>query len=113
MQPFVITEWLRTKEFPVLIIERNVVDVAYAMLMRKWNYPSDIVANTEVDVLTGLVKGLKTAELELKKLDGERIHYNELHYECKVITMIIFQLYRLKECNSPIHRHYTLRLRTD
>ncbi len=96
VQPFVITEWLRTKKFPVLIIERDVVDVAYAMLMRKWNYPSDIVVNTEVDVLTGLVKGLKAAELELKKLDGERIHYNELIHNETSLHLALKNLYPRK-----------------
>ena len=64
--------------------------------MRKWNYPSDIVVNTEVDVLTGLVKGLKAAELELKKLDGERILYNELIHNETSLHLALKNLYPRK-----------------
>jgi hypothetical protein len=96
VQPFVITEWLRAKKFPVLIIERDVVDVAYSMLMRKWNYPSDVLANTEIDLLTGLVAGLKVAELELKKLNAERIHYNDLISNENSLHLALKNLYPRK-----------------
>ena len=44
VNPLVVAKWPRLKQFNVLKIERNLTEVAYAMLTRGWHYPRQAAA---------------------------------------------------------------------
>lgn len=97
VQPFAMASWLKKHSFPVLIIERNLAEIAYPMVVRDWTYPANAATESGNDTLSKVISGLKAAELELQKIDGERIKYNELIYDETVLQKALQKLYPQKK----------------
>lgn len=76
VQPFVIGGWQGLGDFKVLKVRRNVAEVAYTMLKRKWLYPARAASVFEAHPWA-LVEGLVRAEAVLDALPGETIDYAE------------------------------------
>jgi len=94
VQSFVMEEWLSVHpELKVLIIERNVIDVAHAMLMREWYWPGDIIENSSPNIFSKIVFGLKTAEATLKKVNGLSIKYEEFIENETILQKALQSLY--------------------
>jgi hypothetical protein len=74
VQPFVVADWIDPAEFCVLKIRRDVAEVAYAMIKRRWQYPGD-AAFIHQSHPWALIEGLVRAESVLASLPGETVHY--------------------------------------
>jgi hypothetical protein len=74
VQPFVIGGWDGLGEFRVLKVRRDVAEVAYTMLKRKWLYPAGAASVFE-EHPWALVEGLVRAEMVLDALPGETVDY--------------------------------------
>jgi hypothetical protein len=74
VQPFVLGGWEGLGEFEVLRVRRDVAEVAYAMLKRRWLYPAE-AASVFVAHPWALVEGLVRAETVLDALPGETVEY--------------------------------------
>jgi hypothetical protein len=74
VQPFVVAERLALGEFCVLKVERDVAEVAYAMIHRHWQYPGS-AASLHGSHPWSLIEGLLRAERALAALPGETVHY--------------------------------------
>jgi len=74
VQPFVIGGWEGLGDFEVLKVRRNVAEVAYTMLKRKWLYPARAASVFDAHPWA-LVEGLVRAEAVLDALPGETVEY--------------------------------------
>jgi hypothetical protein len=74
VQPFVIGGWEGLGEFRVLKVRRNVAEVAYTMLRRRWLYPARAASVFDAHPWA-LVEGLVRAEAVLDALPGETVEY--------------------------------------
>jgi len=74
VQPFVVGGWDGLGDFKVLKVRRNVAEVAYTMLKRRWLYPAR-AASVFGDYPWTLVEGLVRAEAVLDALPGETVEY--------------------------------------
>ena len=74
VQPFVIGGWEGLGDFSVLKVRRNVAEVAYTMLKRRWHYPARAASVFE-EYPWALVEGLVRAEAVLDALPGETVEY--------------------------------------
>jgi hypothetical protein len=74
VQPFVIGGWEGLGDFKVLKVRRNVAEVAYTMLKRRWLYPAQAASVFEAHPWA-LVEGLVRAEAVLDALPGETVAY--------------------------------------
>src|ERR1700752_2598725 len=74
VQPFVIGGWEGLGDFEVLKVRRNVAEVAYTMLKRRWLYPARAARGFDAHPWT-LVEGLVRAEMVLDALPGETVEY--------------------------------------
>jgi len=74
VQPFVVGGWDGLGDFKVLKVRRNVAEVAYTMLKRRWLYPAR-AASVFDDHPWTLVEGLVRAEAVLDALPGETVEY--------------------------------------
>lgn len=77
-QPFVIGSWVRQNpNVRVLKIMPNIPHVAFAMMQRKWMYPT--VASRQIgDEATMMIEGLLMAEGVLREVPGEEIGFDVL-----------------------------------
>ena len=76
VQPFVIGGWEGLGDFKVLKVRRNVAEVAYTMLKRRWFYPAQAASVFDAHPWA-LVEGLVRAEAVLDALPGETVDYAE------------------------------------
>jgi hypothetical protein len=74
VQPFVIGGWEGLGDFKVLKVRRNVAEVAYTMLKRRWLYPAQAASVFDAHPWA-LVEGLVRAEAVLEALPGETVDY--------------------------------------
>ena len=74
VQPFVIGGWEGLGDFKVLKVRRNVAEVAYTMLKRRWLYPARAASVFDAHPWA-LVEGLVRAEAVLDALPGETVDY--------------------------------------
>jgi len=74
VQPFVIGGWEGLGDFKVLKVRRNVAEVAYTMLKRRWFYPAQAASVFDAHPWA-LVEGLVRAEAVLDALPGETVDY--------------------------------------
>ena len=78
VQPFVVSAWL--KQGPprqALKIKPNIAHVAFAMLQRRWLYPT--VASRQIGTTPAMmVEGLLMAEAALSEVPGEEVAFDDL-----------------------------------
>jgi hypothetical protein len=74
VQPFVVGGWEGLGDFKVLKVRRNVAEVAYTMLKRRWLYPAQAASVFEAHPWA-LVEGLVRAEAVIDVLPGETVDY--------------------------------------
>jgi hypothetical protein len=96
VQPFVMSAYLKLNNFPVLIIDRNIIDIAYSMVIRNWFYPADIVIDCDLDSITKLVLGLKKAKEEIQTVEGVHLNYDEFIYDENCLQIALHELYPRK-----------------
>ena len=92
VQPFVIGGWEGLGDFKVLKVRRNVAEVAYTMLKRKWLYPARAASVFEAHPWA-LVEGLVRAEAVLDALPGETIDYAEAVLDHDPLERALRRLY--------------------
>jgi hypothetical protein len=92
VQPFVIGGWQGLGEFQVLKVRRNVAEVAYTMLKRKWLYPARAASVFEA-YPWALVEGLVRAEAVLDALPGETIEYADAVIDHDPLDAALRRLY--------------------
>jgi hypothetical protein len=90
VNPFLLSRWLQAREFPVLRIERDVVEVALAMHARRWLYPA--CRSTFLDEL-GLVDGLLRARAALRQVPAVVVHFDQIVRDESVLRQALEQLY--------------------
>lgn len=103
VQPFAVCDWLRTKDFPVLILHRNILDVAYSMMVREWYYPSTVVQEKGKGMLDQVLKGLIMAEAALSSLKGIHLEYEDLTHSEEALHAALKSLYPPRDL--PIVRY--------
>ena len=92
VQPFVIGGWEGLGDFRVLKVRRNVAEVAYTMLKRKWLYPARAASVFEAHPWA-LVEGLVRAAAVLDALPGETIDYAEAVLDHDPLEGVLRKLY--------------------
>src|SRR5215813_15163233 len=76
VHPFLLSTFLRDKEFAVLKIKRDLTDVCYSMLQMEWFYPARAAEkSTRLD--DAVIEGLIRAEKVIDSIPGETIHYDD------------------------------------
>jgi hypothetical protein len=108
IQPFVVSEWLRSTEFRVLSIKRNLTDVIYSMLAQKWFYPKS-AARGEGDEMDLLIEGIIRADRALDATAAERVDYDDLVADESALRNALAKLYpeaamRGFQFNSSFHK---------
>lgn len=112
VQPFVVSAWLREgPPRPVLKIRPNIAHVAFAMLHRKWLYPT-VVSRQSGSMLTMMVEGLLAAEAALDKVPGESIVFDDLIDDWSNLRSALERLYP-GERVTPIGRAHDFERRGD
>ena len=74
VQPFVVANWLDAREVCVLKVRRDIAEVAYSMIGRRWDYPAD-AASLNLTQPRAVIEGLLRAESVLEALPGVTIDY--------------------------------------
>jgi len=97
VQPFVIGGWEGLGDFKVLKVRRDVAEVAYTMLKRKWLYPAR-AASVFDDHPWALVEGLVRAEAVLDALPGETVDYADAVLDHDPLDVALRRLYP----NAPL-----------
>jgi hypothetical protein len=92
IHPFVVSEWLRSNEFRVLRIRRQVTDVVYSMLSHEWFYPKT-ASRSQGEVEDMVIEGIIRASLALDSAPGEHIDYDELIADENVLRNALVKLY--------------------
>ena len=92
VQPFVVSEWLRSNGFRVLRIKRNLTDVAFSMLNQGWHYPV-FASRSEGDPQEMLIEGIIRADRALDSVPGEHIDYDDLMADENVLRNALVKLY--------------------
>ena len=92
VQPFVVSEWLRSSQFCVLRIKRNLTDVAFSMLRQGWHYPR-FGSRSEGDLEEMVIEGIIRAEMALDRVPGEQVDYDNLMADESVLRNALVKLY--------------------
>lgn len=92
VQPFVVSEWLRSSQFRVLRIKRNLTDVAFSMLHQGWNYPI-LASRSEGDLQEMVIEGIIRADMALDCAPGEQVDYDDLMADESVLRNVLIKLY--------------------
>jgi hypothetical protein len=106
VQPFVVAAWGGLREFRVLYVRRDLAEVAYAMLRRRWYYPAAVVDSVERPRLRrgrratrsptlseSLVRGLLLAEEALEQVPAARIEFEDLLTSPDALAAVLGRLY--------------------
>jgi hypothetical protein len=96
VNPFVVSEWLKSNKFCVLRIKRNIADIAYSMLEKGWHYPS-VASHSQGDLTTSVIEGLLRANQALDLVPGEDLNYDDFIYDEASIMTALSRLYPLRE----------------
>ncbi len=93
VQPFVASQWLRDHPgIAVLKIRPNIAHVAFAMIARRWLYPT--IASTAGNcVEERMVSGLLRAAEALERVPGECVAYDDLVDGFEPLRMALSRLY--------------------
>jgi hypothetical protein len=92
VQPFVIGGWEGLGDFKVLKVRRNVAEVAYTMLKRRWLYPARAASVFDAHPWA-LVEGLVRAEAVLDALPGETVEYADAVLDHEPLEAALERLY--------------------
>jgi hypothetical protein len=92
VQPFVVSEWLRSSQFRVLRIKRNLTDVAFSMLHQGWHYPR-FASRSEGDLEEMVIEGILRADMALDCVPGEQVDYDDLMVDESVLRNALAKLY--------------------
>lgn len=92
VQPFVVSEWLGSKQFRVLRIKRNATDVAFSMLTRGWHYPKSASCG-EGDLEQLVIEGILRADKALGSAPGEQIDFDDLILDERALRNALSKLY--------------------
>jgi hypothetical protein len=92
VQPFVIGGWEGLGDFRVLKVRRNVAEVAYTMLKRRWLYPARAASVFEAHPWA-LVEGLVRAEAVIDALPGETVEYADAVLDHEPLEAALRRLY--------------------
>ena len=92
IQPFVVSEWLRSSQFRALRIKRNLTDVAFSMLNQGWHYPR-FASRSEGDLQEMLIEGIIRADMALDSVPGEQVDYDDLIVDESVLRNALVKLY--------------------
>jgi hypothetical protein len=92
-QPFVMSSWLsRGPLRPVLKIRPNIAHTAFAMLQRKWMYPT-IASRGSGGWPAMMVEGLLAAETVMRAVPGEEVGFDELLESFAPLDRALARLY--------------------
>jgi len=92
VQPFVVSEWLRSSRFCVLRIKRDLTDVAFYMLRQGWHYPR-FASRSEGDLEEMVIEGIIRADMALDCVPGEQVDYDNLMADESVLRNVLVKLY--------------------
>jgi hypothetical protein len=79
-QPFVVSDWIKTRGIKAIYIKRNIADVAYSMLAKRWEYPAKLfpeVQNKQV----ALIKGLVSAQTALNSIPAIQLDFEQIIFD--------------------------------
>jgi hypothetical protein len=92
VQPFVVAEWLKRNPLKTIRIKRNVADVAYSMLQRRWHYPRQLFPEMKKLELA-LVRGLVMADKALDSIQAEQLDFEELIADEEPLLRTLLKFY--------------------
>jgi hypothetical protein len=102
VQPFVIGGWDGLGDFKVLKVRRNVAEVAYTMLKRRWLYPARAASVFE-EHPWALVEGLVRAEAVLDALPGVTVEYADAVFDHGPLEDALRRLYPEAPVAAPCY----------
>jgi hypothetical protein len=92
VHPFVVSEWLRSSEFRVVRIKRNLTDVVFSMLAHKWLYPRAASRN-QTDAEAAVIEGVVRADMALDRVPGEHVDFDDLINDESFLRNALLKLY--------------------
>jgi hypothetical protein len=93
IHPFVVSEWLKTGEFRVLRIKRNLTDVVFSMLAHGWLYPKAAAEQLHDDPEAAVIEGIIRADMALDGSPGERVDFDDLINDESILRNALLKLY--------------------
>lgn len=92
VQPFAVAGWEGIREFNVLAIRRDVAEVTYAMLKRRWRYPSE-AALLNREAPWSVIEGLLRAEAAIAATGAEVVEYADAIRSHATLETALARLY--------------------
>lgn len=101
IHPFLVTDWLKKRNFKVLKIRRNIAEVADAMLKQGWLYPANIFPNFD-QTADSFIRSLALAWKAIESVPGKTVNYEDLIENEESLAQALKMLYP-KRPMLPIH----------
>lgn len=93
VHPFVMAEWIQRRKIKTVIwIRRDIADVAYAMLRRRWHYPAHLFPE-EKKVERAIVRGLIAADCALASIRAQCIDFEQVIHDEMALQTALKALY--------------------
>jgi hypothetical protein len=90
LQPILISQWLASQNLGVLIIQRPLADIAYAMLARNWIFPELRGSqNTDQAMINAIAMGQKAIDAA----PGVKVRFDELIEDESVLWNALRTIY--------------------
>ena len=78
VNPFIVSEWLKARDFRVLRIKRDLTDVVFTMLSRQWFYPRRAVGECRNRAVDAMIEGLFRADAALAAVPAMQLDFDDL-----------------------------------
>lgn len=93
VNPFIVSEWLKGRDFRVLRIKRDLTDVVFTMLNRRWFYPRRAVGDGRNGMEEAMIEGLVRADAALAALPAVQLDFDDLISNESVLRDALTKLY--------------------
>jgi len=87
-QSFLLSAWPRLSEFTTIYLHRSVVDVAYSVLGRNWDWPAHVI-NRKNPSRADVLHGLLLAEECLKAIPARIIDFDEVIHSPQLLEKLL------------------------
>lgn len=93
VNPFIVSEWLKGRDFRVLHIKCNLTDVVFTMLYRQWFYPRRAISDGGTHAEEAMIKGLIRADAVLTAVPAVQLDFDDLISDESFLRNALTKLY--------------------